>query len=56
MIWGCMTSKGTGFMCKINETMTHNVYLEIFEDELQKTIEYYEFDPGHVIFQQDNAR
>ena len=56
MIWGCMTSKGAGFMCKINDTMTLHVYLEVLQDELQKTIEYYEFNPANIIFQQDNAR
>ena len=28
--------------------MNQHVYLEILEDELQKTIEYYEFDTVHV--------
>ena len=55
MIWGCMTSKGPGFMCKLGSTLDQHLYKEILMDELQKTIEYFDLDPTKVIFQQDNA-
>jgi DDE superfamily endonuclease/Transposase len=54
MVWGCMTAKGPGFMCRIDGTMTKDVYLEILQDELQQTIEYYGLNSDRVIFQHDN--
>src|SRR5699024_1279736 len=53
--WGCMTSKGPGFMCKIGSTVDQYLYKDILAEELQRTIEYYGFDPSQVIFQHDNA-
>ncbi len=54
MIWGCMTSKGVGFMCKIDGNMDQELYKNILQDDLHQTIEYYEFDPEEIIFQHDN--
>jgi transposase len=54
MIWGCMTWYGTGYMCKIEGRMDQHLYKSILEDELMKTIEYYQLDPSRCIFQQDN--
>jgi transposase len=54
MIWGCMTSEGPGFMCKMEGTMDQHLYRSILEGELVQTINWYEFDSTKVIFQQDN--
>lgn len=54
MIWGCMTTHGPGFMCKIEGTMDQHLYKQILEDELLQTIEWYDLDAERVIFQQDN--
>ena len=54
MIWGCMTIKGTGHMCKINGTMDQQLYRSILEDELLQTIDWYDLDVNRVIFQHDN--
>lgn len=54
MLWGCMTSQGVGFSCKIDSTMDQHLYKSILEDELMKTIEYYELEEEQVIFQHDN--
>jgi hypothetical protein len=54
MLWGCMTSKGVGFSCKIDNTLDQHLYRSILEDELMSTIEYYRLDPSKVIFQHDN--
>jgi transposase len=54
MVWGCMTAQGPGFMCRIDGTMTKDVYLDILKDELQQSIEYYGLNPDQVIFQHDN--
>jgi transposase len=35
--------------------MTKQVYLEILGDEMGRSVEHLGFDPGEVIFQQDNA-
>ena len=55
MIWGCMTAKGVGFMCQIVGKMNKELYQRILEDELTKTIQYYDLNPEKVIFQQDNC-
>lgn len=54
LIWGCMTSKGVGFSCKIDTTMDQHLYKSILEEELMQTIEYYELEEGEIIFQHDN--
>jgi hypothetical protein len=54
MIWGCMTSEGPGFMCKIEGTMDRHLYKSILEGDLVQTINWYNMDPRMVIFQQDN--
>jgi hypothetical protein len=55
MIWGCMTARGVGFMCRIEARLNKQGYPEILRDELQKTFEYYNLDRATTIFQQDNA-
>ncbi len=54
MLWGCITSKGVGYLCEIEGTMDQHLYKQILEGELQNTIDYYELDPGTLIFQHDN--
>lgn len=54
MVWGCMTSKGVGYLCKINGTMDQHLYKSILEGDLMNTIEFYELDPQQIIFQHDN--
>jgi transposase len=54
MMWGCMCSKGIGYACKIDNTMDQHLYKEILEDDLLKTIEYYNLDSSKIIFQHDN--
>ena len=49
-----MTSRGMGYMHKIKGKMTQAIYLSILQDEVMKTIEWYRFNPSHVIFQHDN--
>jgi transposase len=53
-IWGCMTYYGAGFMCKINQNLTKELYLEILNDELLNTIDYYDLNLNNIIFQHDN--
>ena len=55
MLWGCMTSQGPGFMCKIEGEMDQHLYKQILNGELLKTIEYYNINPADAIFQHDNS-
>ena len=54
MMWGCMTSRGVGFACRIDGSMDAPLYVSILDDELQKTMEYFDLEWGEMIFQQDN--
>jgi transposase len=54
MVWGCMTSKGVGYLCKIDGIMDQYLYKSILEDDLMKTMDFYNVDPKEVIFQHDN--
>ncbi len=54
MVWGCMTSQGVGYLCKIQGIMDQHLYKTILEEELMETIEFYDMDPTEVIFQHDN--
>ena len=50
MIWGCMTAFGVGYMCQISGTMDQDLYIEILEDCLLKTIKWYKLKSKDVIF------
>lgn len=54
MVWGCMTSQGVGYACRIDGTMDAPLYVSILSDELLETMEYYGMEKGETIFQQDN--
>lgn len=54
MVWGCMTAKGTGFLCKIDNIMDSELYKAILDGELKQSIEWYNIDTKTAIFQQDN--
>jgi hypothetical protein len=54
MMWGCMTSKGIGFSCRIDGRMDAELYTNILSDELNQTLKYYDLEPSEIIFQQDN--
>ena len=54
MMWGCMTWEGVGMACKIDGGMDTDLYLQILEEELQQTLEFYNKTPVDIVFQQDN--
>ncbi|KAG0926633.1 hypothetical protein G6F30_012992 [Rhizopus arrhizus] len=58
MLWSAITYAGVGWMCKINGNMDKELYKEILEDELERTIGYgvnkLGFERHQVIFQHDN--
>jgi transposase len=53
-IWGCITAHGVGYMCKIENNLDSNLYLEILKGELVNTIKFYRLDESKIIFQHDN--
>ena len=55
MMWGCMTSQGVGYACRIDGKMDSALYTRILGDELLNTLVYYGLECEEVIFQQDNA-
>lgn len=54
MIWGRLTSKGIGHVCKTNGTVDQSLYKSILEDDPLQTIDWCNLDAMKVIFQQDN--
>ncbi len=54
MVWGCLTSKGVGYLCRIEGTMDQHLYKSILEDDLMNTLEFYNLNKEEVIFQHDN--
>ena len=54
MLWGCMTTKGVGYSCRIDGNMDSTLYCEILSGEFLDTLEYYRLEVKDVVFQQDN--
>jgi hypothetical protein len=54
MIWGCMTAKRAGYMCKIDGRMDAGLYKDIFDEDLIRSIKYYRMNKRKINFQQDN--
>lgn len=53
-LWSCITTKGVGYLVKIKEKLTKELYKQILEEDLFGTFDYYDMDPSKIIFQQDN--
>jgi transposase len=54
MIWGCMTSLGVSYACRIIEyPMNSELYTHILNTSFKDTLRYYGFNKKNVIFQQD---
>ena len=54
MIWNCTTFYGCRLLMKINGKVDQMLYKEILEVDLSSTICFYNMDPRHFIFQQNN--
>src|SRR5690242_14425213 len=54
MIWGCMTAKGAGYMCRVDGNMDAQLYTDILNDELLFTLDYCRLDRSDIVFQHDN--
>ncbi|KAG1388229.1 hypothetical protein G6F60_013795 [Rhizopus arrhizus] len=55
MLWGCLTWYGVGYLSNIKGSVNSDFYIGILEDELMKTIDWYELQNEDIVFQQDNA-
>ncbi|KAG1135083.1 hypothetical protein G6F38_013065 [Rhizopus arrhizus] len=55
MLWGCLTWYGVGYLSNIKGSINSDFYIGILEDELMKTIDWYDLQKEDIIFQQDNA-
>lgn len=54
MVWGCMTSSGVGYACRIDEyPMNSELYTHILATSYKETLEYFGLSNEEVIFQQD---
>ena len=54
MMWGCMTTHGIGYACRIDGRMDAELYTRILGDEILQSLEYYGLERGDIVFQQDN--
>lgn len=55
MMWGCMTAKGVGYACHVEESIDSRVYCEVLESTLKDSLDYYGLDVDDITFQHDNA-
>jgi len=53
-VWGCITARGVGFMCRINDGLDAELYQSILKGELLDTLNWYGLEKGSIIFQHDN--
>lgn len=55
MFWGCMTYKGLGYGCQIEDgTMKAADYIHILDTTLKESLEHYGYMSDDFIFQHDN--
>ena len=54
MVWGCITAQGAGYATRIDGKMDSPLYVSILEDELIKTMEFFNLNNNDIVFQQDN--
>ncbi|KAG1083903.1 hypothetical protein G6F40_014632 [Rhizopus arrhizus] len=55
MLWGCLTWYGVRYLSNIKGSVNSDFYIGILEDELMKTIDWYELQKEDIVFQQDNV-
>ena len=54
MVWGCMTSHGVGYLCRIENGLDAELYQKILSEDYLGTLGWYGLEPKNVIFQHDN--
>lgn len=53
-VWGCFTSKGVGYLCRIDGGLDAELYCKILSEDFMETLNYYGLEVENIIFQQDN--
>ena len=53
-MWGCMFWEGCGYACQIKGKMDGELYVDILEENLEASLEYYGKEREDFTFQQDN--
>ena len=48
------TAYDIGYLCKIEGGIDAALYIQILEEDLLETLNYYEYDINDIIFQHDN--
>ena len=51
---GCFTSRGIGYLCKIDGGLDAELYRRILDEDFMEMLQYYELNVSDIIFQQDN--
>lgn len=54
-VWGCMTVRGVGWMCRLPQGLDAETYITIIDGEFKQTVRHYYPKGSHVILQQDGA-
>jgi len=49
-VWECFTACSIGYLCKIEGNMDATLYIQILEENLLETLNYYEYDINNIIF------
>jgi hypothetical protein len=50
-LWGCFSFHGAGFISRIEGTLDSQLYIEILDECVPLTQDYYDIDPQSMIFQ-----
>lgn len=53
-LWSCIAYEGVGWLVRIDQNLTKDIYKTILEDDLRKTIEEYGINQAKMIFQHDD--
>lgn len=53
-IWSCITWSGVGYLVFIDSNLDKELYKQILEEDLMKTLDYYRIIPKDITFMQDN--
>ena len=54
LAWGCMTARGLGYLVRLPEGLDAPLYVNILQEQLLGTLEWYGLETGEVVFQHDN--
>lgn len=55
MIWGCVTYYGVGDSCWFPGSMNSEGYIEVLQDYVLQSRDWYSMDPATFLFQHDNS-